>query len=771
MKQSATVYSPNIIARDALSGIIVFLVALPLCLGIAQASDVPLIAGLISGIVGGIVIGFLSSSHTSVSGPAAGLTAVVAAQLTALGKNFEAFLLAVVLAGVIQIVFGLLKAGALSAFFPSSVIKGLLAAIGVILILKQLPVLFGYNKDMGMMVDHVEAMEDFLKHPDQVVDHSHPVGDIFISFYRAMKDVFYYEGGVQWGAFVIGIFSLVFLVGWDRIKSLKKSLVPAPLLVVLISAGLGYWFSRWGGSWTLTPQHLVDVPPLNSWPEISAAIRMPDFSQLSNPSVYISAITIAVVASLETLLNLDAVDKLDKKQRISPPNRELFAQGAGNIVAGMIGGIPVTSVVIRGSVNVNSGAQTKASTIFHGFLLLGCVLLIPHLLEMIPMSCLAALLLVTGFKLASPALFKQMWSEGRCQFLPFIFTLVAIVMTDLLVGICIGLVLALLFILHSNLRRPIKRIREKHIDGEILHIELPNQVSFLNKAALETSLREAPRGSRVLLDARRTDYIDPDVLSLINEFGRKTAPAFNVQFQVVGLKDQYRLIAKEQNIDFSFQESRETLTPKQVIEILAEGNKRFAEDHPLDRDLRHSLSNGERPSAIAVFVTGIDSQTPVEMIFDLGLGEAYVIRTPGGVIGPRIIGGIEYATSVGGAKAVVIMGHTDSSLLSLAIKNAYSPENKAAQAGCAQLEDVLEEIAVSIDQPEALAFPRMSTEAQHALMERLARRHVQRTVGQLLEQSAAVRQRVESGQLAIVAAVFDVETNRVEFLLPEMSTV
>lgn len=758
-------FSISTFYKDTTSGIIVFLVALPLCLGIAQASDVPLIAGLISGIVGGIVIGMLSGSHTSVSGPAAGLTAVVAAQLTALGKNYEAFLLAVVLAGAIQIVFGLLKAGALSAFFPSSVIKGLLAAIGVILIFKQFPVLFGYTKDMGIEFGHVEAMEDFAKHPDAVVDRSHPIGDIFVSFYKAMQDLIHFEGGVQWGAFVIGIFSLLFLFGWDKVKKLKQSLVPAPLLVVVISAWLGYLFSKWGGNWTLTPQHLVDVPSLQNWTEISAAIRMPDFSQLSNRAVYVSAITIAVVASLETLLNLDATDKMDKKQRISPPNRELFAQGAGNLVAGMIGGIPVTSVIIRSTVNVNSGAQTKLSTILHGFLLLGCVLLIPQLLQMIPMSCLAALLLLTGFKLASPTLFKQMWKEGPYQFLPFIITLTAIVMTDLLVGICIGLILSLVFILYSNLRVPIKRIHEKHIDGEILHIELPNQVSFLNKAALEASLREAPRGSRVLLDARRTDYIDPDVLSLINDFQRQTAPAFDLQFQVVGLKDRYKLLVKQdENVDYSVQEARDILTPDQVIQILEEGNKRFAEDHPLDRDLRHSFTNGEQSKPFVAFVTGIDSRTPVEFIFDLGLGEAYVIRTPGKVLGPLVIGGIEFAAFVGGVKAVVVMGHAESSLLELAVVNSAGPVSELAQAGCTNLEGVLKNITQTIDSQEAVSFSNMNSQDRQAYLKQLARRNVQRSVKQLQEQSPALKGLIQAGKLLVIGAVFDVHTNRVEFL-------
>lgn len=753
---------PKTIAKDFLAGIIVFLVALPLCLGIAIASDADPMAGLISGIVGGIVIGIFSGSHTSVSGPAAGLTAIVAAQIANL-QTYETFLLAVVLGGVVQIGFGLLKAGALSAFFPSSVIKGLLAAIGVILIFKQLPLLFGYSKDMGLPFGHAEAAEHY-EQTKKVVDHSHAIGDIIFSFINAMKDVFKFEGGMQWGAMSVGAFSLIFLYTWDKIPKLKKSLVPAPLLVVILSALIGYLLSKIGGNWMITTKQLVDVPSTGSLSEFASLIRMPDFSQLTNASVYIGAITIAVVASLETLLNLDAVDKLDRHQRISPPNRELFAQGIGNMAAGMLGGIPVTSVVIRGTVNVNAGAESKLSAIFHGVLLLLCVILIPQVLQMIPLSCLAAILLMTGFKLASPKLFAQMYGEGRYQFLPFIFTLVAIVLTDLLIGICIGMVLSLLFILNSNLRRPVRKIHEKHIDGELLHIELGDQVTFLNKASLESALREAPRGSRLLIDARRTDYIDPDVLSLIREFNDKTAPAFDITMQLVGFRKQYKLLDKEDTVDFSIQEAREKLNPEQVIEILKAGNKRFVEGHPLDRSLMRTQSNGNNSSAIAAIVSGIDSQTPVEVIFDLGVGDAYVLRMPGAVVGPRAIGGVEYAVSVGGAKLIVMMGHADSTLLSLAIQNACSSDNKAELAGCAGLQDVLEQIAVSIDTQQASTFPKMSIQAQKEYMDQVARRHVARMARQLIEESSALSRLVNSGQIRVVTAMFDPTNGSVDFL-------
>jgi carbonic anhydrase len=753
---SDTKLSAKSIAKDFLAGTIVFLVALPLCLGIAIASDADPIAGLISGIVGGLIIAIFSGSHTSVSGPAAGLTAIVAAQIANL-QSYEAFLLAVVVGGVIQIGFGLLKAGALSAFFPSSVIKGLLAAIGVILVLKQLPLLFGYTKDMGLLSGQPEALGDVAQPTAAAVNRSHEIGDIIFSFFNAMKDVFTFDGGLQLGAISVGVFSLFFLIIWDKIPRLKKSLVPAPLLVVIFGTGLGTALSWIGDSWLITPQQLVDVPGDGTLGGFVGLIRTPDFSQLANVGVYVGGITIAVVASLETLLNLDAVDKLDRKRRISPPNQELLAQGIGNVAAGMLGGIPVTSVAIRGSVNVMAGSETKLSAIFHGALLLGSVVLMPQVLAMIPLSCLAAILLMTGFKLASPALFREMASAGRYQFLPFVVTVVAIV--------CIGMVLSVLFILNSNLRRPVRKIREKHIDGDLLHIELSDQVSFLNKAALESAMRETPRGSRLLLDARRTHYIDPDVLSLIREFRDKTAPAFGITMQMVGFREKYKFSGLEDTVDFSLQEAREKLTADQVLGILKAGNKRFVEGHPLDRSLLNTpKTNRKGLRAITVIVGGTESSPPVETIFDLGMGEAFVVRMPGAVVGPRAIGGVEHAVSVGGAKLVVLMGHTDSSLLSLAMGVAGSSNHESVLAECVNLQKVLEQIAVSMDAQQARDFAGMAPEEQQATMDQIVRRHITRMAQQVVEDSPLLKRLVTSRQIQVVTAIYDTSSGSVEFL-------
>ena len=459
-------------SRDLAAGLVVSLVALPLCLGVALASNAPLLSGVVAGIVGGMLVGILSGSHASVSGPAAGLTAVVAAQIATLG-SFETFLLAVVIAGLVQIALGLARAGSLAAFFPSSVIKGLMAAIGLILILKQIPHVLGHDPDP-------EGDMAFLQ-PDDA--------NTFSELGRLLGDI-------QPGAAVVGLVSIALLVAWDRWWLLKRSQIPSPLVVVLLGVAISQAFRRIGGRWVIEPSHLVQVPVADSFAGLLGLMPSPDFSQWSDPAVYLAGVTIAAVASLETLLNLEATDKLDPQRRTSNPSRELLSQGIGNLVAGLLGGLPITSVIVRSSVNINAGARTKLATIAHGALLLVSVVFLPAWLNMIPLSCLAAILLVTGVKLASPALVKRMWDEGRYQFIPFALTVVSIVLTDLLIGVLIGMVVSIGFILRSNMRRPLRRVVEKHLGGEVIHIELANQVSFLNRAALDRALNQIPRRPR-----------------------------------------------------------------------------------------------------------------------------------------------------------------------------------------------------------------------------------------------------------------------------------
>ena len=669
------VFSLTSIPRDLTAGIVVFLIAIPLCLGIAMASNAPLFSGLLAGIVGGIVVGVLSGSHTSVSGPAAGLTAIVAAQVTELG-SFETFLLAVVIAGLIQIVLGLARAGSLSGFFPSSVVQGLLAAIGVILILKQIPHLLGHDTDPEGQMSFAQP------------DHENTLSELYAML-----------GDLHPGAAAIGLLSIAVLLIWDRTPSLKKALVPAPLIVVLLGVGFNRLFQH--GGWSIEESHLVQVPVSRSLAEFVGFLRLPDFSQLTNSAVYTAGLTIAMVASLETLLNLEAVDKLDRKQRASPPSRELVAQGIGNVVAGMIGGIPVTSVIVRGSVNINTGSQTKLSTIVHGLLLLVSVMFLPLWLNMVPLSCLAAILLVTGLKLASPALVRRMWNDGPYQFVPFILTVVAIVLTDLLIGVGFGMVISLTFILRSNLRRPLRRIMERHLGGDVLRVELANQVSFLNRGALDRVFNSIPRGGHILLDATHTSYIDPDILSMIREFKEKIGPIRGVQVSLRGFQDKYALQDEIQYVDYSTRELQEVLTPAQVLQILKEGNERFRSGKRLTRDLGRQLNAtamGQHP--LAVVLSCIDSRTPSELILDLGLGDIFSIRIAGNVTSPKVLGSMEYGCAVAGAKLIVVIGHTQCGAVTAAVSLADSDETAEQATGCQHLQPIIQEIQKAID-PQA----------------------------------------------------------------------
>ncbi|MCE9529716.1 MAG: bifunctional SulP family inorganic anion transporter/carbonic anhydrase [Planctomycetes bacterium] len=729
------------LSRDITGGLVVFLVALPLCLGVALASGAPLLAGVLAGIVGGIVVGLLSGSHSSVSGPAAGLTTIVIAQIALLG-SFQAFLLAVVLAGFIQIFLGVIRAGFIAAFFPSSVIKGLLAAIGLILILKQIPHLLGHDPDPeGEMTfeqpDHENTFSEFAA----IVNDFHP------------------------GAALIGLFSVAVLYFWGKWKRLKYSVIPAPLVVVLLGVGIHLLLQGIGGRWAIGSSHLVQVPFAESIPGFFKLLESPDFSQITRRAVYIAALTIAIVASLETLLNLEAVDKIDPRQRVSPPSRELWAQGVGNVVSGLIGGLPVTSVIVRSSVNINAGSKTKLATIIHGFLLLICVLFLPVWLNMIPLSCLAAILLVTGIKLVSPALIKQMWNEGRYQFVPFVLTVVSIVLTDLLIGVMIGMVASIAFILSSNMRRPVRRIVEKHLGGDVLHIELANQVSFLNRAALTKVLNEVPAGGHVLLDAQQTDYIDPDVLSMIRDFKEETAPARGVEVSLLGFRRRYQLEDQTQYVDYSTREIQSQLRPADVLQILKDGHERFRKGKRLTRDFNRLITAtaaGQHP--LAVVLSCIDSRTPAEIIFDLGMGDIFSVRIAGNITSRKVLGSVEYGCAVAGAKLILVLGHTRCGAVTAAVKLMCSTGTIAEATGCQHLNHVVEDVQKSVDPISCQRIDSLSPAEQDSYVDGVARRNVSRTVVQVLHESQTLSELVREGKISIVGAMYDVNTGDIEFL-------
>ena len=744
-------YSPSDFLRDFVSGLVVFLVAVPLCLGIALASDAPPLSGLIAGIVGGTVVALFSGSHTSVSGPAAGLTAIVAAQIESLG-TLEAFFLAVMIAGIMQVIFGVLKGGVLSSYFPSSVIKGLLVAIGVILILKQIPHLVGHDNDF-------EGEMSF-----QQPDNETTFSELGLTF----------GGDVHLGALVIGLISIAFLILWNKIPRLKASLVPAPLLVVLLGIGLALLFQSFGGQWAVTGNHLVDIPVSETPKELMASLMHPDFGRLGDYSIYIAAFTIAVVASLETLLNLEAVDKLDTQKRNSPPSRELIAQGLGNMTCGLIGGLPVTSVIVRSSVNVNSGSKTKVAALVHGIFLIASVVILPAYMNMIPLSALAAILLVTGFRLASPAVFKQMWKEGKYQFIPFIVTVVVIVRTDLLIGILVGLAVALLFILISNARRPMRRVIDTKSLGNVTHVELGSQVSFLNRAAIEGVLEGVKPGTRLQIDATDSDYIDPDVLSLIRDFRNSVATKRKILVNLVGF-DRFPYFGDPiQFLDHSNKETLSQLTIGEVLEVLADGNRRFAENRRLNRDLlRQVKSTADGQSPMAAILSCIDSRVPAELVFDLGVGDIFSVRVAGNVIGTKSLGSLEYAVQVAGVKVVLVLGHTRCGAVTSSAEMVATETNVADATGCQNLEAIVDEVRPCV--MERLESERQrffdsatgTVSVSDELVDEIAECNVVRSVQQMLHRSPAIAEAVAQGKVAVRGAIYDVKTGQVRFLNSE----
>jgi MFS superfamily sulfate permease-like transporter len=476
--------------HDGPASIMVFLVALPLCLGIALASGASAFAGIITGIVGGIVIGFISGSAVSVSGPAAGLTVVVMTSITKLG-SFEAFLTALVIAGLLQVLMGIFKAGFISNFFPSSVIRGMLAAIGLILILKQLPHALGYDFDFE---------GDFAFAED--------------SKHNTFTDIVYAFLEPNFLAIAIFILSLLCMTLWDKYSKKSLKLIPGALLSVLAGISINEAAGIFMPDWKLKTEHLVSLPKEILSKPFTEFFAFPDFSIITNPQVYIVAITIAVIASIETLLSIEASDRLDTKLRITPLNRELIAQGIGNTILGLIGGIPATAVIVRSSANIVAGAVSKLSAILHGILLLLSVLFLANVLNLIPLASLAAILIVVGYKLTKPEIYVTMFSKGISQYIPFLVTIIAIVFSDLLIGISIGLALGIGFVIFSNFKRAIQVTKS---NNHIL-IRLRSNVTFLNKSFLREEFRKITSGSEVIIDGTTASFVDHDIIETIELF-------------------------------------------------------------------------------------------------------------------------------------------------------------------------------------------------------------------------------------------------------------
>jgi MFS superfamily sulfate permease-like transporter len=508
------------IKSDLPAGIVVFFVAVPLCLGIALASGAPLFSGIIAGIIGGIVVGMASGSPLGVSGPAAGLAVIVLSSIAVLG-SWPAFLTAVVIAGIIQIILGFAKAGFVALFFPSSVIKGMLSGIGLLIILKQIPHALGYDKD-------VEGDDAFLQSDGE-------------NTFSAIGSAFEL---VTPGAVLIALISLAILILWDAVLSKKHKifqLIQGPIVVVILGIVMNYFYQNGILNFSLSADQVVSLPEPQNFDEFIGQFTFPDFSVLTTYKVYEIAVVMAIIASLETLLCVEATDKLDPQFRITPPNRELKAQGLGNVISGLIGGLPVTQVIVRSSANINFGAKTKMSAILHGVFLLISALLLTSVLNMLPLASLAAILLMVGYKLAKPSLFKQMYDLGWTQFMPFIATIVGILLTDLLKGIIIGISFGIFYVLRESYRNShILDVISKENGQDVHRLSLAEEVSFFNKASILQTLDAIPENSKVIIDYTKSKSISYDVMEVLNDF-EQNAKTKNIQVEkIIGPKQNFK---------------------------------------------------------------------------------------------------------------------------------------------------------------------------------------------------------------------------------------
>ena len=712
---------------DIPAGLVVFLVALPLCLGIALASGAPLMSGIVSGIIGGIIIGFISGSQTSVSGPAAGLAAIVLASIQQLG-SFEIFLFAVILAGLMQLTLGIAKMGYIADFFPSNVIKGLLAAIGIVLILKQVPHAIGYDAD-----------------PEGDFSFINPMGEnTFSGLFHAMQFI-------TPGAVIISIVSLIVLLYWHKTPLKNISFLPASLVVVIIGIGMSLLFQALIPNLIIGHEHMVSIPTIDA-SSMGSLIHIPDLSLLARSEIWIVAVTLAIVASLETLLNLEAVDKIDPHKRHSPPNRELIAQGFGNILAGLFGGIPLTSVIVRSSVNIQTGNKTKLSAIFHGILLLLSVLLLAPIMNMIPLASLAAILLVTGYKLANIGLFKSMYKKGIEQFIPFLGTVLAIVFTDLLIGVLVGLAISITFLMISNFRNPyVKQNYTLHV-GEVMRLELPNQVTFLNKASIKETLYEIPENMYVVIDATSSDYIDHDIIEIIEDFKATIAPERNILINVLGQKSKYQLKDHVQFVNVLGKDKRDGLSPKDILNLLIKGNERFVAGEMSKKDFSKQVEiTSKQQNPMCVIIGCIDSRTTPEILFDTGLGDILTIRIAGNIITKEIIGSIEIACSKLGAKLIVVKAHSHCGAVTLAM-------NDVSDFSMGSITSKIKTIAQKMG-----LFPLKHDDTDVFSIEQVARQNSIEGVQEIISQSPYLSEKISRGELGIVSAYHDISTGEVQF--------
>lgn len=717
---------------DLIASLVVTLIAIPLCLGIALASGAPLLSGLIAGIIGGIIVGFISQSHVSVSGPAAGMVGVVITGITQIG-SFEGFLVATMIAGLLQILMGTLRVGFVADYIPANVIQGLLCAIGIVIILKQLPFAFGYFPQTAAVLESLKhSQEDIITQP-----------------------LLHLLSHINLGATLISLMSISLLILWDKTALSKIKFMPAAVAIVLLSVLTNYLFGMFFPSLYLSnSSHLVSLPTLHSFSNLKDNVTLPNFSLLlSNHHIYIYAIIIAAVASLETLLNLEGAEKIDPHKRYCNRNKELIAQGIGNSLSGLLGGLPITSVIVRTSVNIEAGSQTKTSCILHGFFLLAIMLFIPNIINKIPLSALAAILIYSGYKLSRIRIYKAMYQEGFAHFFPFIVTIVSIIVTNLLNGVLIGLTVSLYYIFKYNSQAGLEKNEELHPEGKMLRLVFPEQASFLKKAAIIAELRAIPENRQVILDARNTDYIDYDILAVIRDFTENLAYQKNIHLKLLGFKSHYEIPPRSDFNHVMTKKVQDNLTPSSVLSLLKAGNQRFINNQLIHRDLTGQVaatSDAQHP--FAVILSCIDSRVPVEKVFDVGVGDIFVIRMAGNIVDENVVGSMEYACKIAGAKLIVIMGHKQCGAI------------KAACDGfvLGHITDIMKKIDPAIKLETITKDNR--TSQNESFVNNVTKNNVNLGQEKVFGMSEVINNMLLEKTVGIAKAIYDVKTGVVDFI-------
>ncbi|MDD2863674.1 MAG: carbonic anhydrase family protein [Methylococcales bacterium] len=712
---------------DIPAGIAIFFVAVPLSLGVALASGAPLFAGLIASIIGGLVVAPLSGSALGVSGAAAGLVVIMLSDIGQLG--FASFLSVVILAGLIQVIMGVARMGSIAHYFPSSVIKGMLSGIGIIIFLKQIPHAIGYDSDY-------EGDLSFFQNDN----------------YSTFSELTHMIQFSSLTAIGITVVSLAILIFWERPKMKKSSffqVLHGTLITILVGVAINTLLQHFSPDIALKESHLVSIPVAQNVGDLLLQMHSPDFSQFLNPAIYTSALMLAFLASLESLLSIEAVDKLDPFKRVTPPNRELIAQGIGNITSGLLGGLPMTQVIIRSSINIQSGAKTKASGFISGGLLFITVLFIPEWLNKIPLASLASILLVVSYKLMRPRTFKKMYHAGMYHFIPFIFTILGLIFTNLVIGVVIGLACALLSIVLENYKAAFN-FRETRIGNKIF-FRLNEHVSFLSKAALKQTFDQLPANSEIVIDATRSKYLDYDVFEVIRDF-KKEAPLKQIQLTLQNVRG-FGILKPVENVSAHTYETQQALTPPQVLQILKEGNANFVNNLESNRNFLEQVndtSDGQFP--IAIILSCMDSRTSVELIFDQGLGDVFSARVAGNVVNDDILGSMEYACAVAGSKLIVVLGHTHCG----AIKGA------CAGVKLDHLTGLLDKIQPAVND---VCTVHHVHEIGHdeQLIQEVSEKNVRLMVEQIKQRSVVLTNLLQAEKIDIVGGMYDIETGKVSF--------